>query len=336
VVGWSAGYRLALAAGRFALASSGDAAAASAVPAAPPRRPFLIMNPRSGGGKVDRFSLVRKARALNAEVALLESVGTVDVAALASEAVDDGADLLGVAGGDGTQSVVAAVAADRGIPFLVIAAGTRNQFALDLGLDGEDPAACLTALTDGVELRVDLGQVGDRTVVTSAAFGAYAELVRTSAYRDGDTAGALSLLPDLLTARDCARLRLHAGDAEVTGPAAVLVSNNPYRAADFAGFGRRNRLDRGVLGVLAVTLRGARDAVRLVRGRRSGLVKLSTATEAVIEADAATIPVGIDGEAVTLPTPVHCTIRPGALRVRVPRLRPGVRGSRARSAMVGT
>ena len=36
------------------------------------------------------------------------------------------------------------------------------------------------------------------------------------------------------------------------------------------------------------------------------------------------MPVGIDGEAVILPTPVRCTIRPDALRVRVPRHRPGV------------
>ena len=110
--------------------------------------------------------------------------------------------------------------------------------------------------------------------------------------------------------------------------------------ADIAGLGRRNRLDRGVLGLLAVTLRGARDAVRLVRGRRSGLVKVSTATEAVIETDADRIPVGVDGEEVTLATPVHCAIRPGVLRVRVPRLRPGVRpgfrGTRVHTAMVGT
>ncbi|TMM36719.1 MAG: diacylglycerol kinase [Actinobacteria bacterium] len=306
----------------------------------PPRRPFLIMNPQSGGGKVDRFGLVRKARALNADVALLEGAGTVDVAALAREAADDGADLLGVAGGDGTQSLVAAVAADRGIPFMVIAAGTRNQFARDLGLDSEDPAACLAALTDGVEVRVDLGRIGDRSFVTSAAFGAYAELVRTTAFRDGDTAAALALLPSLLAAPDEQRLNLRTGDTVVGDSAAVLVSNNPYGAADIAGLGRRNRLDRGVLGLLAVTLRGARDAVRLVRGRRSGLVKVSTATEAVIETDADRIPVGVDGEEVTLATPVHCAIRPGVLRVRVPRLRPGVRpgvrGTRVHTAMVGT
>src|SRR5829696_3648278 len=131
----------------------------------PPQRPFLIMNPRSGGGKVTRFALKDKAEALGATVALLEGPGTVDVGALARQAVADGADLLGVAGGDGTQALVAGIAAEHDLPLLVISAGTRNHFALDLGLDREDPARCLDALGDGVELRIDLGVIAGRPFV---------------------------------------------------------------------------------------------------------------------------------------------------------------------------
>ncbi len=96
-----------------------------------PQRAFLIMNPQSGGGKLARFGLKDKAEALGATVALLEGPGTVDVAALARQAVAGGADLLGVAGGDGTQALVAGIAAEHDLPFLVISAGTRNHFALD-------------------------------------------------------------------------------------------------------------------------------------------------------------------------------------------------------------
>jgi diacylglycerol kinase family enzyme len=80
--------------------------------------------------------LKEKAEALGAEVALLEGPGTVDVAALARGAVAAGADLLGVAGGDGTQALVAGIAAEHDLPFLVISAGTRNHFAMDLGWTG--------------------------------------------------------------------------------------------------------------------------------------------------------------------------------------------------------
>jgi diacylglycerol kinase family enzyme len=291
----------------------------------PPRRPFLIMNPRSGGGKVERFHLAERARELGAEVVLLDGPGPVDVAALARQAVADGADLLGVAGGDGTQALVAGIAAEHGLPFMVISAGTRNHFAMDLGLDREDPARCLDALTDGVELSLDLGLIGGRTFVNNASFGAYAAVVQSPAYRDDKTRTTLDMLPDLLVGQRGPRLRLRVGSTVVDGPQAVLVSNNPYEANDVAGLGRRTRLDTGELGVLAVTVSGAADAARLAQGRRSRVLTVVTGDEAVVEADAPAIPVGVDGEALTMPTPVRCTLRPAALRVRVPRDRPGVR-----------
>jgi hypothetical protein len=150
--------------------------------------------------------------------------------------------------------------------------------------------------------------------------------MQSPAYRDDKTRTTLDLLPDLLTGERGPRLRLIVGDTEVRAPQAILISNNPYGSNDIAGLGERPRLDRGVLGILAVTVHGALEAAGLVRGRRwSKALTVRTAREVVIEADAATVPVGIDGEAVTVRTPVHCSIRPGALRVLVPRHRPGTR-----------
>src|SRR5215213_407569 len=126
-------------AARAALRPEGSAWALPVRDAAAARHPFVIMNPRSGGGKVTRFDLQQRAEALGGEVALLDHPGT-DVQQLARDALAQGADLLGVAGGDGTQARVAEVAAEHDVPFLVISAGTRNHFALDLGLDRENPA----------------------------------------------------------------------------------------------------------------------------------------------------------------------------------------------------
>jgi diacylglycerol kinase family enzyme len=295
-----------------------------AAPAARPQRPFVIMNPRSGGGKVGKFGLQDKAETLGAQVVLLEGPGTVDVAALARQAVADGADLLGVAGGDGTQALVAGIAAEHGLPFLVISAGTRNHFALDLGLDRDDPATCLNALTDGEELQVDLGTIADRTFVNNASFGAYAEVVRSPAYRDDKRGTTLQMLPGLLTGQQGARLTAQAGGTTIEGPQALLVSNGPYGMGDVAGLGRRPRLDAGTLGVVAVRVDSARQAAGLLRrGRGTGLTTL-TAGEVTVHADTPQIPVGIDGETVMLPAPVRCTIQPRALRVIVPRERPGV------------
>jgi diacylglycerol kinase family enzyme len=319
----AAGWLLAAAAARLALAGDADdwRMAEHPVPT-PAARPYLIMNPKSGGGKVTRFDLAPKAAALGAEVFLM-SGQAVDVAAVARAAVADGADLLGVAGGDGTQALVAEVAAEHGLPFVVITAGTRNHFALDLGLDRDDPAACLAALRDGVDLLVDLGVIGGRVFVNNASFGAYAEIVETPAYRGDKLGTTLDVLPSLLQGQRGARLTARADDAEITAPQALLVSNNQYGSADVAGLNRRVRLDGGVLGVVGVTVSTANEAVRLLRGSHSGGLKILTAKEVTVTADSARIPVGVDGEAVSLPTPVVCSVRPGALRVRVPRDRPG-------------
>jgi diacylglycerol kinase family enzyme len=316
----------AIAAGRAALSIGRSPAKPREVAAAPQRQPFMIMNPWSGGGKVGKFGLKDKAIALGAEVDLLDGPGRVDVAVLARQAVDGGADLLGVAGGDGTQALVAGVAAARDIPMMVISAGTRNHFALDLGLDRDDPASCLGALTDGVELRIDLGLIGDRTFVNNASFGAYAQVVQSPAYRDDKSGTALQMLPDLLTGHQGAHLVVRVdGQVILDGPQAVLVSNNPYETDDIAGLGRRARLDQGVLGVVGVKIENAAQAAGLLRrAQRSRSVTVLTAREVVIEADQPQIPVGIDGESVLMPTPVRCTIRPLSLRVQVPRDRPGV------------
>jgi diacylglycerol kinase family enzyme len=292
----------------------------------PPKHPFVIMNPRSGGGKVGRFGLPAKAAADGAQVALLEGPGLVDVAALASQAVDDGADLLGVAGGDGTQALVAGVAARRDVPMMVISAGTRNHFALDLGLDRDDPAACLDALTDGTEIRIDLGEIGGRTFVNNASFGAYAQVVQSPAYRDDKAGTALDMLPDLLSGHQGPHLVVRVdGEVVLEGPQAVLVSNNPYELGDIAGLGRRARLDRGVLGLVGVKVETAAQAAALLSRRLAArFITVSTAREVIVEASEPQIPVGIDGESVLMDTPVRCVIRRGVLRVRVPASRPGV------------
>ncbi|MEU6069339.1 diacylglycerol kinase family protein [Streptomyces sp. NPDC047082] len=322
---------LAVTAARIALTPSGAAPGRhrDARPAEPPHSAWLLMNPNSGGGKVARFHLAERARAAGARVVLLDPSQHPDVAELAQRAVADGADLLGVAGGDGTQALVAEVAAQHDLPFMVIPAGTRNHFALDLGLDREDPAASLEALTDGEELRVDLGFAADRVFVNNASFGTYAAVVSEPAYRNRKLRTILRTLPDLLTGDEAPRLGMRSGKRHLDGLQALLVSNNPYRrAADASRPGRRESLDSGLLGVVCVRVGSTAQAARLVSGAHSpGLTRL-TAREVVVEATTPTVPAGVDGEHTMLPAPVVCRIVPRALRVRVPRRRPGAPVSR--------
>ncbi|WP_323445498.1 diacylglycerol/lipid kinase family protein [Streptomyces yaizuensis] len=294
------------------------------VPGARPERAVLIMNPASGGGKVARFHLVERAERLGARVVLLPTGTRADVSALARRAVAEGADLLGVAGGDGTQALVAGVAAAHDLPFLVISAGTRNHFAMDLGLDRADPSRCLDALTDGEEIRVDLGFVADRPFVNTVSFGVYAEVVQDPRYRGAQAGTILDALPGLLLDRRAGRLDATADDTRLPGLQALLVSNNPYTTGDVLGAGRRERLDSGALGILGIRVEGAAQAADVaLRGTRATGLTMLTAGRVEVGSTAPELPVAVDGEALTLPAPVVCSLRPRALRVLVPRHRPG-------------
>ena len=224
----------------------------------PPRKPFILMNPKSGGGKVRTFNLDGVAREMGAEVSYLEP--GVDVADTLERAVKDGADLLGAAGGDGTQAMVAEVAAKHDLPILCIPAGTRNHFALDLGLDRDDPSLALRALgNEGEEVLIDLGRVGDRPFVNNVSLGVYAEIVARPEYRDAKIQTALEVLPKVTKPDARSGLTVEASGREsVADPQVVQVSNNPYaRPEEPAPSGTRPRLDTGSLGIEIVAYKDA-------------------------------------------------------------------------------
>jgi hypothetical protein len=147
-----------------------------------------------------------------------------------------------------------------------------------------------------------------------------------SGWPDDKRGTTLQILPDLLSGHRGATLSARVGAVTITGLQALLVSNNTYDTSDIAGLGRRARLDTGTLGVVAVIVNSAMRAVELLGGKG---VTILEADEVVVDADAPEIPVGIDGETIMMPTPVRCAIQPRALRVRVPRDRPGTRPPKA-------
>ena len=89
-----------------------------------------------------------------------------------------------MAGGDGSLTTVAAVAAAYGIPFVCVPAGMRNHFALDVGVDRHDVIGALDAFTDGVERQIDMAEVNGRAFLNNASLGIYGDAVRSPAYRD--------------------------------------------------------------------------------------------------------------------------------------------------------
>ena len=91
-----------------------------------------------------------------------------------------GVDVLGMAGGDGSQAMVGTVAAEVGLPMVVVPAGTRNHLALDLGLDRDDVVGALDAYGEAVERTMDLADVNGHVFVNNVSLGLYAAIVRST------------------------------------------------------------------------------------------------------------------------------------------------------------
>lgn len=283
----------------------------------------LLMNPLSGGGKAERFSLAEECRARGIEPVVLRPGD--DLTQLAEDAVAAGADVIGMAGGDGSQALVAEVASRHDIPMVVVPAGTRNHFALDLGIDRADVVGALDGFTDGVERRVDLATVNGRVFVNNASLGLYAQIVQSPGYRAAKKRTAAAMLPDLLgPAAEMAGMRFTDPDGNEHAHAdVILVGNDPYALDGIGGRGTRDRLDGGVLGVVAVEIDGpaaverftALEAVGKVR-RFSGWREW-TAQVFRVDADGA-VPIALDGEASEMQPPLEFRSQAGALRVRLP------------------
>lgn len=282
--------------------------------------PVLLMNPKSGGGKVEHTHLEAEAGHRGIESVVLDRGD--DLRALAEAAVARGADVLGMAGGDGSQALVASVAAAHGLAYVCVPAGTRNHLALDLGIDRDDVVGALDAFGPAHERTIDLASVNGQTFVNNVSLGVYAEVVASSEYRDAKMETVTAMLPDLLGGESAFDLHLTGPDGPIRAPQIVQVSNNPYRFTSLAGFGSRPRIDGAVLGVATVRVDGPIDANRLVALEAVGQVERyrgwkSWAVPQLEVNSTAPVPAGIDGESCTLTPPLRFAIDPGALRVRM-------------------
>jgi diacylglycerol kinase family enzyme len=258
---------------------------------------LLLINAGSGrslaAGRVSAEELAEEARGRAVEVRTVRPGDDVEEVARAADA-----DVIGIAGGDGSLGAVAGVALERDLPFVCVPFGTRNHFARDAGLERDDPLRALAAF-DGVERCIDVGRVAGRVFLNNVSLGIYARLVRRwcGLLARARALGTLLRHPQTLAVTI---------DGRLISARVVLVANNAYRL-DLLSIGERARLDGGRLHLYAPTgfLRSAweeRTGVRFVVDslRRSRLRA------------------AVDGEPALLETPLEFTIEPQKLRLLVP------------------
>ena len=288
-----------------------------------PQHPVLICNPWSGGGKVAKFGLVDLAKDFGVEVIMLDH--GLDLEQLARDAIAGGADCLGMAGGDGSQALVASIAIENDLPFVCVSAGTRNHFALDLGIDREDPRLSLHAFRDAIERRIDYATVGDRLFVNNVSLGIYATIVQQEGYREAKSETTKALLPEMLgrTQEPFDLQFTEPNGVEVDGAFLIQVSNNPYVLGATLDASQRRRLDTGTLGIVAISAGSGREAAQvfalaaLGQRRRSRYWHEFSATQFEVRSRSGKAFVGIDGEALELSTPLTFQIHPRGLRLLV-------------------
>lgn len=293
---------------------------AAADPVSTPARPWLLVNPWSGGGTAGRVGLASVAEAAGFTVHELASGD--DPVRLARMAVADGADVLAVAGGDGTLALVAGVAVEANVPFLCVPAGTRNHFARDLGLDRSDPLGALQAL-GGREVGVDVAFVGDRLFLNNVSLGAYADAVAEPSYRSSKLNTSRVVLRRLVRGeRDPMLLTVRSPDGRLFQRVQVLqVSNNRYNVRRL---GARDCLDAGLLQVSALLTNKGSGVAALAA--RAAVGRLGTAPAwaqwsaptLTVDSPVDVLAAGVDGEAVRLEPPLEFRVVPQGLRVLVP------------------
>jgi diacylglycerol kinase family enzyme len=262
-------------------------------------RGFLIMNPRAGDEEPSAEQVVAEARKRGIETHVLrEDDDPVQLARSAG-----GVEALGAAGGDGSLGPVAAVALERGVPFVCIPYGTRNHFARDVGLDRDDPIGALDAFVHRRERVVDVGRAGSRLFLNNVSFGVYARLVhRREQHRSRRDAFARARAL-LLAARERHPEPIVV-DGQPVAARVVLVANNAYEL-DLFNVGERERLDEGKLHAYIAEDWLPRDWHERIADsfRIGGGGRLRAA---------------LDGEPVELDSPVELRSEPAALRVLLP------------------
>jgi diacylglycerol kinase family enzyme len=270
-------------------------------PPGPTMQRLLIVNPRSGSASPSAEELVEAARSRGIEVHVLAEGD--DLPEVARRA---GADVLGMAGGDGSLAAVADVAIEQDVAFVCVPFGTRNHFARDVGLDRDDPIGALGAFDDGHERRVDVGRVGERLFLNNVSLGIYARLVHRREHhrRRRDALARLRALA--LTIRDRRRRQRFTIGGRPVRARLVLVGNNEY-TLDLLSLGERERLDGGTLHLY------------IPHGFRRITWEERSCTELEIGSPLPRLRAAVDGEPVELDSPALFRIEPRALRLLVPR-----------------
>lgn len=293
----------------------------------------VIINAAAGGGSEDGETARAVGAAFDAcGVSAHVSVarGGDEVAELVRRALSNGARAVVAGGGDGTVGSVAAALAGTDMPLGVLPLGTLNHFAKDLGI----PLALEEAariVCEGRAVSVDVGEVNGRVFVNNSSLGLYPLIVRRrkklqAREGSGKWPAFFRAALAVLLRYPFMHVRLDADGHEIARKTPfVFVGNNEYQVENLQ-LGGRSCLDGGHLSLYVAHRTGRLGLLRLALHALFGRLREARDFDALCAREIwvetrrpKRLPVATDGEVSVLSTPLHFRIRPGALRVIVPK-----------------
>jgi YegS/Rv2252/BmrU family lipid kinase len=289
----------------------------------------VILNASSGRGAA--VKVTDKVKEIFAEtgreVRITLAKGGSRISAAMQQEVKEGCETLVAGGGDGTINAGATAVLERGIPLGVLPLGTLNHFAKDLGIPlALDEAA--KVVLEGIVCKVDVGEINGRIFLNNCSLGVYPAIVRLrERYRTkvgGKWITALWAGLTVLRRNPFMAVRIVVEDKTIIRRTPLLlVANNEYRMAGINA-GTRESLASGRLAVYVLNAEQRPGLLRLAwqvllgGADRVKELDLIAVEDATVETRRPRLQVALDGEVVSLESPLEYRIRPQALRVHVP------------------
>jgi YegS/Rv2252/BmrU family lipid kinase len=285
----------------------------------------IIVNPASGKPQavLSKLNDVFHPACVEWDVSLTHKSG--DAARFTRQAIDDGAEVVGAYGGDGTVMEVAQAVQGGDIPMAILPGGTANLMSVELGIPKAlTKAAQIMVNPHSVVRHIDMGQVGQNQFMLRVGVGFSGEKVKLADRELKDKWGILAYsIAGLKALKDVpvAKYRITVDSTEYkTDGKTCVIDNAGNMGMQSVTASKKINVSDGLLDVIVV-----RDAhvgsliavgAEIAGHERSGAVKHWQGSEITIECDPPQT-VQVDGE-VWDPTPVMAKVLPGVLPVLTP------------------
>jgi YegS/Rv2252/BmrU family lipid kinase len=295
-------------------------------------RPAIIINATSGADDKEqaRKLLADTFASSNVEAHISLAKSGEEIIELARRAVRENYQPIIAGGGDGTINAVASVLIDTDRTLGVLPLGTLNHFAKDLKVP-LDLAEAARICLEGREATVDVGEVNGRIFINNSSLGLYPTIVRHREKQQerlgrGKWPAFIWATLSVLKRYPFLSVRLSTDEQRlIRHTPFVFVGNNEYEMESFS-IGARSCIDAGHLSLYVAHRTGRLGLLRLAWRALFGGLRDEQDFDALCTKEIwietrrpKRLRVATDGEVTIMTTPLHYRVRPGSLRVLVPK-----------------